>query len=83
VLGVVAPAIPFEAVEAVVLYPVDDETVGRQQSQLVGRFDGLERPDPGIEVVLRKLAFQSVQALFPKGRSCRRVLCHGVLIADE
>jgi hypothetical protein len=58
----------------VIAHPVDDEMIRREQAQLIIGFDGLQRPDPGIEILLRQVALEGAQALVPKGRTCRRVL---------
>jgi hypothetical protein len=76
-------AIAFQPIQTVVRNPVDDKAVWGKQTQFIRRFNRLQGPDPGIEILFRQIAFQCPKALFPKGRVCRRVLCHGVLIADD
>ena len=38
----------------VLVHPVDDETVRREQAQRAAVLHGLQRPDPGIELLLRQ-----------------------------
>ena len=51
---------------AVLVDPVDDVTIGRQQAQPAAVLDGLQRADPGVEVLFRELRFEAAQALIPE-----------------
>src|ERR1700675_3242248 len=46
-------------------YPVDHETIGRQQAQAGAALDGLERFDPGVELLLRQFVLESTDTAGP------------------
>ena len=54
------------------LEPVYDEAVWRQQAQHGVPFDRLQGPDPGIELLLRQFGLQDADALVPKRRFSRQ-----------
>ena len=54
------------------LEPVYDEAVWRQQAQYGVPFDCLQGPDPGIELLLRQFGLQDADALVPKRRFSRQ-----------
>ena len=45
--------------------PVDDVAIGRQQPQLAVALDRLQRPHPGVELLLRELALEHTQTAIP------------------
>jgi hypothetical protein len=57
-----------QACQQVAAYPVDHETIGRQQAQGAIAFQRLQRSDPGVEVLLGQLAFERTQAARPERR---------------
>ncbi len=54
------------------LQPVDDETIRREQAQQGIVVDGLQRADPGVELLLGELYLQDAEALVPKRRFGRQ-----------
>ena len=52
--------------EEVFLDPGDDEAVRGEELQLAIALDGLQGPDPGVELLLGHLAFEMPQTLMPK-----------------
>ena len=48
--------------------PVDDEAIRRQQPQRAVSFDGLQRPNPGVELLLGQLGLERTHAASPKRR---------------
>jgi hypothetical protein len=55
-----------DASGAVLIDPIDDVPVGRQQSQPVPVFDGLQRADPGVEGLFREFRLEPAEALMPE-----------------
>jgi hypothetical protein len=55
----------------IVLEPADDKLVRRQQPQCVGLLNGLERTDPGVEVLLGKVALELPDTTVPE--RCRHL----------
>ena len=53
------------ALEAVRLNPVDDEAIRREELELRAVLDGLQRPNPGIELLLGELTLEGALALCP------------------
>jgi hypothetical protein len=51
---------------AVLIDPIDDVTVGCQQSQPVPVLDGLQRADPGVESLFREFRLEPAEALMPE-----------------
>jgi hypothetical protein len=45
--------------------PIDDITIRRQQAQLPVALDRLQRPNPGIELLLREFALEHAQTAIP------------------
>ena len=50
------------------LEPVDYKPIGCEKPQNRAIVDGLQGPDPGIELLLRKLRLQDADALVPERR---------------
>jgi len=57
----------IDGVEIVFLHPVEHETVRGEKLQPVPLGFGVQRPDPGVELLFGNLVLQSIQALLPKG----------------
>ena len=49
----------------VLVDPIDDEAVRREQTQGVAVLDRLQRADPGVELLLRQLGFQLGKTAVP------------------
>ena len=78
--GVLRPPRP-NLVETARLHPVHDETIRCEKlDDAVSVFEGLQRPDPGIQLLLSQL--QCCDALLPKGRDRRRLICHDKYLQD-
>ena len=63
-----------DARQQVCVDPVDHEAVGRQELERAVALHGLQRPYPGIELLLRKLRLQRAHAASPKRRFHARCL---------
>jgi hypothetical protein len=46
--------------------PVKDKPVGRQQSEFLSIFHRVQRPYPGVELLLGQLVFEMRQTLLPE-----------------
>src|SRR6185437_4951000 len=57
-----------DARQQVLIDPFDREAVGREELERAGAFHRLQRPHPGIELLLRKLGLQGTFAPSPKRR---------------
>ncbi len=55
-----------DPVRDVLIHPVDDETVRREQAQRPSVLHGLQRPDPRIELLLRQFHFQLRETAAPQ-----------------
>ena len=53
---------------AVLVHPVDDVAVRREQVQSTAVVHGLQRANPGVEMLGRQLFFEAAQALIPESR---------------
>ena len=51
--------------EEVLLDPDDDEAIGGEELQLAVALDGLQRPDPGVELLLGHLALEMPETVMP------------------
>ena len=60
--------------QQILVDPVDDESIRRQQLQRAGPLERLQRTHPGIELLLGKLGLQRAHASSPKGRFHARCL---------
>ncbi len=60
------------SLQVVLLQPVDDEAIGRQQPQLVTVLDRLQRPNPGVELLLGQLCLQDAKTVVPQRRFGRQ-----------
>jgi hypothetical protein len=54
------------SVDVMLLQPVDHEAIGGKQTQDSTVFDGLQRPDPGIKVLLGQLRLKITDATIPE-----------------
>ena len=54
------------SLQVMLLEPVDDEAIWREQAQRGTFVLGLKRPNPGVELLLRKLRLQNAEAMIPK-----------------
>src|SRR5690606_33321915 len=75
----------LDATEEMLPHPIENEPVGRQQTQGVGTADDLNRLDPGIELLGREFFLQGGNTILPIGTNhgTRYSLVSGVLIAAE
>ena len=55
-----------DSLEVLLLQCVDDETIGSEQAQNGTILYRLQRPDPGVELLLRNLCLQVANAAVPK-----------------
>ena len=55
----------FYTSEIVLIEPVDDKTIGREQFQDRAVLDGLQWPDPGIELLFRQLGLKVANTVIP------------------
>jgi hypothetical protein len=53
---------------AVRVNPVDDKAIWCQQPQALALFDRLQRPYPGIDLLLAEIRLQGLNTLIPNGR---------------
>ena len=59
---------PADPARAVLVHPVDDVSIGREQVESAASLYGLQRSDPGIEMLGRQLFLEAAQALIPECR---------------
>ena len=59
------PQIVFYDPEKFFVYPVKNKAVGREQAYIIILFNGLQGPDPGIELLGWQFSFQSLKARLP------------------
>ena len=52
-----------DSTEQVLVYPVPDEVVGGEKAQLCAILYRMQRTDPGIELLRRKLSLEVIEAL--------------------
>ena len=50
----------------VLLQPVNDKAIGRQQPQDAAVVNGLQWSNPGVKLLLRELCLQGAKALVPE-----------------
>ena len=56
-----------DALAAVGIYPVNDKTIGRQQTQPLGFFDRLQGAQVHVDLLFAEIRFKSLYALIPEG----------------
>ena len=55
-----------DSINVVLVEPVNDEAVWREQFQRLRVFNRMQRPDPGIKLLLRQLRLQFAYTMIPE-----------------
>jgi hypothetical protein len=57
-----------EPIEQVFVDPVTHEMIGREQAERVAVFDGVQRSNPGVELLRGELSFEAIETPIPQRR---------------
>lgn len=55
-----------DKLDIVVINPIQYKFIGRQKTNAAGFLDGMQRPDPGIELLWRKFCLKVIDTPLPK-----------------